>query len=416
MGPLTGVRVVEMGLWVAGPAAGGILADWGAEVIKVEAVTGDPMRRLFGAMSGSQEERCPPFDLYNRGKRSVAVDVNTDSGRDLVERLIRSADVFITNMRPDFLQRVRLDHERLMSCQPDLVYASLTGYGLQGPDRNSPGYDVAAFSARSGLADRSSPAGEPPPTLAGGLGDSVTGITLVAGVLAALVQRARTGEGQLVSTSLLRAGTYCIGMELSTRLGLGRLRPPEDRKAPSNPLLNSYLAGDGKWLWLMGAESERHWPALLAALAQPEIRDDPRFASARERRRNSAELVAVLDERFATRTRDEWGRLFAEHGVWWSPVNSVDDLLVDPQVEAAGVFWKQSATRSPSDAPALGLATPVDFGLLPQPALQGPPPVGADTFGVLTELGLTEEEVVALQRQGVLASPEERRRGPASAD
>ncbi|GAC1527828.1 MAG: CaiB/BaiF CoA-transferase family protein [Marmoricola sp.] len=397
-----------MGLWVAGPAAGGILADWGAEVIKVEALTGDPMRRLFGAMSGSKEEQCPPFDLYNRGKRSVAIDVNTDQGRDLAERRITKADVFITNMRPDFLQRVRLDHDRLLELQPRLVYASLTGYGLNGPDRNSPGYDVAAFSARSGLADRSSPAGAPPPTLAGGLGDSVTGITLVAGVLAALVQREHTGQGQLVSTSLLRAGTYCIGMDLSTRLGLGRLRPPDGRKAPPNPLLNSYVAGDGKWMWLMGAESERHWPALMNAMDQPELRTDPRFDSPRQRRRNSAELVALLDKSFATRSRNEWARLFAEHEVWWAPVNSVDDLLVDPQVEAAGVFIgpQSPPAGAPAEERSAHLATPVDFGLAPQSMAAGPPAVGADTVQVLRDLGLGDEEIHALQLDGVLPSRE----------
>ena len=146
---LSGIRVIELGLWVAGPAAAGILADWGAEVIKIEMPSGDPMRRLFGALSGSREERCPPFDLYNRGKRSIALDINTVEGVDLVRRLISSADVVLTNMRPQFLQRVGLDSATLLAARPDLIFASLTAYGLEGPDRDAPGYDMAAFSGRS---------------------------------------------------------------------------------------------------------------------------------------------------------------------------------------------------------------------------------------------------------------------------
>src|SRR4051794_36951314 len=145
MSILEGIRVVEMGLWVAGPSAGGILADWGAEVVKLEMLSGDPMRTLYSALSGSTESRCPPFDLHNRGKRSVALNVNDADGRALAERLAATADVFLTNMRPQFLRRAGLDHERLLAAHPKLVYGILTGYGLEGPDKDAPGFDMAAF-------------------------------------------------------------------------------------------------------------------------------------------------------------------------------------------------------------------------------------------------------------------------------
>ena len=163
MSLLKGIRVVEMGMWVAGPAAGGILADWGAEVVKLEMPSGDPMRTLFGAVYGLEEERCPPFDLYNRGKKSIAIDVNHADGAALVRRLIATADVFVTNMRPKFLERVGLDHATLLKKHPTLVYASLTAYGLEGPDCDAPGYDMAAYSGRSGLAERATPKGAAPP-------------------------------------------------------------------------------------------------------------------------------------------------------------------------------------------------------------------------------------------------------------
>jgi crotonobetainyl-CoA:carnitine CoA-transferase CaiB-like acyl-CoA transferase len=396
---LSGVRVAEMGLWVAGPAAGGVLADWGADVVKIEPPSGDPMRKLFGALSGSKERRCPPFDLYNRGKRSVAVDVNTPDGRDLAERIIADSDVFVTNMRPAFLQRVGLDHERLRAAHPRLVYASLTGYGLTGPDRDAPGFDVAAFSARGGVADRSTPPGDAPTTLAGGMGDAVTGLTTVAAILAALLHRERTGEGQLVGTSLLRSGAYCIGMELSTRLTLGKLAPPPSRVTPQNPLMNSYCAADG-WFWLMGAEADRHWPGIRDAAGDPRLHED-RFATARDRRHQGRDLVAILDEVFARRTRDDWAELFAKHDVWWTPVNTAAELLEDPQAIAAGVFVDVPSTADGSER---SIATPVRFDTDIAPTA-GAPAVGADTDAVLRDLGLGDDELARLHDAGVLRRP-----------
>lgn len=395
---LEGVRVAEMGLWVAGPAAGGVLADWGADVVKIEPPSGDPMRSLFGALSGSKERRCPPFDLYNRGKRSVAVDVNTAAGRDLAERIIAGSDVFLTNMRPAFLERVGLDHETLRAAYPRLVYASLTGYGLVGPDRDAPGFDVAAFSARGGVADRSTPPGDAPTTLAGGMGDAVTGVTTVAAVLAALLHRERTGEGQLVGTSLLRSGAYCIGMELSTRLALGKLAPPPSRVTPQNPLMNSYCAADG-WFWLMGAEADRHWPGIRDAAGDPRLGDE-RFATARGRRKESGALVEILDEVFAARTRDEWAERFHRHDVWWTPVNSAAELLEDPQALAAGVV-----VDVPGGGEDRSIATPAHFDDAVAPPA-GAPAVGADTDAVLRALGVGADELERLHASGVVHRPE----------
>jgi crotonobetainyl-CoA:carnitine CoA-transferase CaiB-like acyl-CoA transferase len=399
-GLLSGVRVIEMGLWAAGPAAGGILADWGAEVIKIEPPGGDPMRFLFKALSGSKEPICPPFDVLNRGKLSVAIDVNHPDGLAIVERLIGTADVFLSNMRPSFLERAGLGYEKLHRAFPRLVYAVLTGYGLEGPDRDAPGYDVAAFSARSGVASRSTAPGEPPPNLASGMGDNLTGVALVAGVAAALYARERTGAGELVSASLLRAGIFGISMDLATRLTLGRLASPARREAPSNPLLNSYSAGDGRWFWLVGAESARHWPALVTATGDLSLGEDERFGSPRDRRRNAAALIERLDAVFAEHDRDVWAQRFEEHGVWWAPVNSVEDLLVDPQVQAAGAFVE---VPGQGDGPSTTtVATPLSFGAH-SVAPTGPVPVlGDSTEPLLREVGVTDAELQDLRAGGVL--------------
>ena len=399
-GLLSGVRVIEMGLWAAGPAAGAILADWGAEVIKIEPPGGDPMRFLFKALSGSKESICPPFEVLNRGKSSVEVDVNRPEGLAIVERLIAGADVFISNMRPSFLTRAGLGYDKLHALYPRLVYAVLTGYGLEGPDRDAPGYDVAAFSARSGVASRSTAPGAPPPNLASGMGDNLSGVALVGGITAALYARERTGEGELVSASLLRTGIFGISMDLATRLTLGRLATPVRRESPSNPLLNSYAAGDGRWFWLIGAESTRHWPHLVAATGDPSLGEDERFATPRDRRRNGAELVARLDALFAEHDRDTWADRFAQHGVWWAPVNSVEDLLEDPQVSAAGAF-----VDVPVDGdgpPARSVATPLSFAGHPA-APAGPiPALGEGTERLLHELGIGDDELRTLREAGVL--------------
>ncbi len=401
---LSGVRVVELGMWVAGPAAGGLLADWGAEVIKIEEPGGDPMRRMFGTLSGSKEERCPPCDLYNRGKKSIMLDINQPEGRDLVERLIADADVFVTNMRPQFMERVKLGAATITAKYPRLIYASLTAFGLTGPDRDSPGYDQSGFQGRAGVADRATPPGAVPTQLPGGMGDNVTAITTVAGILGALFSRTQTGRGQLVGTSLLRTGIYSIGMDVSTRLTLGRIASTPTRTKASNPLFNSYAASDGKWFWLVGTESERHWPKVLHALDLDSLKHDPLYATPRDRRRNAQPLMAQFEATFARKTRAGWAEVFSRHDVWWAPINSMDDLMSDPQVIAAGAYIQVPGQAAAPQGDFNGVATPVDFSGTPVVADVPPPVAGAHTELLLRELGLDDGAIAALLARGVVAS------------
>jgi crotonobetainyl-CoA:carnitine CoA-transferase CaiB-like acyl-CoA transferase len=240
--------------------------------------------------------------------------------------------------------------------------------------------------------------------LAMGIGDMVTGLTTVSAILAALLQRERTGRGQLVATSLLRSGAYCIGSELATRLSLGRLAPPQRRTAAQNPLLNSYRAGDEKWFWLIGAEADRHWPRLVAAVDDPRLADEE-YSTARGRRRAAERLIAVLDEIFARHPRDEWARRFEEHDVWWAPVNSAEDVLSDRQAHAAGVFVDVPSAEGADSGVVTSIATPADFEAGRAP-VTGPPPVGRDTVAVLRDLGVDEAELRRLLDAGILYSPE----------
>ncbi len=304
-GPVEGVKVVELGVWVAGPAAGGILADWGADVIKIEPPTGDPAR-MFGRMLGCDLGLNPPFEMDNRSKRSVVLDLGTDAGRGTAFELLAGADVFLTNVRPGALQRLGLDFESVSVANPRLVYGLITGYGESGPDADRAAYDVAAFWSRAGVAHLLTRPGETPPFQRGGMGDHSAGMTMAAAVCAALLARQRTGTGQLVTTSLYRQGAYTVSFDLNTYLMSGQPIAIGQRDSMGNPCMNNYTAQDGRRFWIVGLEPERHWPALCRAVGRPEWRDDPRFADARSRAVNSAVLIAALDEIFATRPLDEW--------------------------------------------------------------------------------------------------------------
>jgi crotonobetainyl-CoA:carnitine CoA-transferase CaiB-like acyl-CoA transferase len=385
---LEGIRVVELGVWVAGPSAGGIMADWGADVIKVEGPAGDPMRRMLAVTAGGKADLpSPPFDLDNRGKRSVVLDLATDDGRDALQRLLATADVFLTNLRPEAVDKLGLGPEAVRAAHPRLVYARVTGYGSEGPDAGRAGYDVGAFWARSGLAALAVPPDAPQPHFRGGVGDHVTGITTLAGILGALLKRAETGQGDVVETSLLRTGIYCLGWDMGLQLRLGKVGASQPRTEQSNPMVNVYRAADDRWFWLLGVESDRMWPKLVKALDRPEWGSDPQWATARDRRYHAAELIAELDALFATRPRDEWTAAFDEHDVWWAPVNTPEDVVADPQAIAAGAFVDVPGGRGSTAHRAV--ATPVRFADDADAHPRGPvPALGEHTAEVLAELGL----------------------------
>lgn len=396
-GPLEGTRVVELGVWVAGPAAGGLLADWGADVVKIEPPEGDPARR-FAQMLGGDIDLNPPFELDNRGKRSIALDLSGEEGRAIAHQLVEQADVFVTNVRPSALSRLDLDFSRLSALNPALVYGIITGYGLEGPDADRASYDIGAYWARAGIVSLLTPPGADPVYQRGGMGDHTAAMTLAGAVCAALVARQRKGSGQLVHTSLLRQGAYTIGFDLSVALRFGVPIGTPTRATMTNPLISPFRAGDGKWLWLIALEPDRHWADLAAAVGHPEWVDDPRFATRKERARHSGELTALLDEVFATRPRDEWADVLDRSGMWWAPVQSTDEVLSDPQMAAAGGFVEVPDGSATSTL----LASPADFEGSPATVRSMPPRLGEHTEEILSELGRSGEEIARLREAGAL--------------
>ncbi len=388
-GPMDGVRVVELGVWIAGPAAAGVLADWGADVVKIEPLTGDPAR-TFAQMMGGDMPNNPVFELDNRSKRSIALDLTTDAGRAVAAELIAGTDVFVTNVRAPALARAGIDHTTMLARHPRLVYGHITGYGLEGPDADRAAFDIAAFWARSGIAHLLTPPGGTLPFQRGGMGDHSTGVQFAGAISAALFARERSGQGQLVSSSLLRQGVYTIGFDLNTMLGWGQHPAIGNRLTMANASINNYTTGDDRRFWIVGLEADRHWPPLIRSVGHPEWATDERFVTAPDRARNAVALIALLDEVFATQTLDQWAEVFShEPDMFWAPVNTPEDILNDPQLRHAGGLVE---VPDPYGTTTM-IASPADFYGTPWAPRWIAPGLGEHTAEILRELGRSDAQI-----------------------
>ncbi len=399
-GPLSGVRVVELGIWVAVPSAAAILADWGADVVKIEPPDGDPLRGLAATgLVPYQPDVNPAFQLDNRGKRSVVLDLRRPDGRAAAHRLVDAADVFLTNLRRQKLAGLGMDADTLRARNPRLVYAGLTGYGTEGPERDRAAFDYAAFWARSGImASLGEPEG-PPPTQRPGMGDHMTGLGMAGAIAAALYARDRTGAGQELRMSLFQTGLWMLGSDVQAALTTGYCHRPGGRAAAPNPLFNFYRTRDGRWIHLIMLQPDRHWTAFCRAVGRPDLTADARFANAVERFQHCRDLIAILDPLFAARSFAEWAAALDAEGCYWGTVQLVEDVVEDPQAAAIGAF---AQVTLPDGRPLRMVKSPVGFADTPA-APRGPAPeLGQHTEEVLLELGFDWEAIGRLKDAGVL--------------
>lgn len=368
------LRIVELGTWLSVPAAAALFADRGAEVIKVEPPRGDPGRNYYASETGANVVP-PTFLLDNRSKSAVSVDLQNPEGRHALRHIVAAADVFITNMRLDALERFGLDHEALLAANPRLVYASLTGFGLRGPQRSRPSYDIGAFWARSGLSHQLTVPGAAPTSPAGGYGDHITALALFGAITAGLLERERTGSGGLVETSLLRTGAWVAGGDLAVMDAIGKLHPAPNRADCRTPLVNSYRTSDNRWFFLVGVETMRHFGRVCEAIDRPELNADNRFSDAGAIRRNARELVEIFDVEFGKVQLAEWAARFERAGVWWEPVANPAEVLADEQLLANDAFAVMDVDGSRRKLVASPF-TVFERAL----TLAAPPVVGADNY------------------------------------
>ena len=379
---LAGIRVVELATYIAAPAAAGIMADWGATVIKIEPPGGDPLRFLRAEAPGGCS---PTFETINRGKQCIELDLATELGQQAIGRLVANADVFVTNIRPAGLERIGLDWPSLRSRNPQLVYASVTGYGLSGPDANTPAFDNAAFWSRTGMADLTRPEGSEPFSMRQGSGDHSCALATALGIMTALVARSRGGGGRLVEASLMRTASYVMGSDFSNYLRLGTPFPTLPRTRAANPFNNFYESCDGRWFFCMPRNTTADWQRICIAAGLPTVADDPHLATPEARLANNMTIITRLDAAFAQLPFDVIAGRLAAADIVWSPVQTLAGFIDDPQTAAAGCFVDVDDGAGGSFR---ALAPPLRFDG-DQPARMRPvAALGQDTAAVLASLGL----------------------------
>ena len=401
---LEGLKVIEMATYVAAPAAGAMLRDWGAEVIKVEPLNGCPMRRFFeGMKSNVPIEGNPIFTLDNRGKKGISINTSDEKGADIVRELIKDADIFLTNVRPQSLESAKLDHESLLKVNPKLIYCSLTGYGLEGEEKNRPGFDVAAYWSRSGMAHLTQRKGEEPLPIRTASGDHITAISTVSGILAAVYERTKTGKGKVVETSLLRTGIYSLSSDMALQLKFGRVPSTKKRDEQINPIFNFFKTKDDRWICLSPrAGGDYDLPKVVRALGKEEWLKNEKFNTNQARRENAKEFIDEMDRAFSQYTMSEWGEKLDEQDLIWSPVQNLKEVSKDKQAIDSGAFSEVEDQDCEENYSTV--SSPVRFHNADDGPKGPAPKLGQDNFEVLKSIGINEDQINELIDRGIVGN------------
>ncbi len=397
--PMAGLRVLEVANWLAAPSCAALMRDLGADVVKIEPPGGDSYRYSTGNI-GNPDAKVPStyaFELDNRGKRSLTADLASEATSGLMQRLIETSDIFITNL----IQRRRLAYhltpEEVMAINPRIIYVSFSGYGSEGADQDRQAYDHAAFWARAGIMSIIGQPDGSPSMCRSGQGDHTTSLNMLASTLAALRMRDQTGEGQIVDVTLIGTGLWTIGSDAVNAMAG---RPPQrlDRTRPASPLYNNYRCADGRWFVFTMAQSDRYWPSFCRVFGHPEWTDDPRYATTVARRENGVDLLPEIERQLASEPLEAWAPRFDAAGLIWAPMAEVLEAVEDPAITAMdGVVQVEDSHLGPYRT----MNTPfrirgADIGV------RGPAPApGEHTMEVLKERGFADEDIAVFAADGV---------------
>lgn len=401
-GPLQNVKIIELGHWVIVPNACTILADWGADVIKIEvAGKGDPLRGVttYEGVSPVEKGVNCLFEFQNRNKRSVALNLRHEKTKEIIYRLIHKADVFATNFRLESVKRAALDYDTLGKLNPRLIYAMVSGYGFKGKDKNKPGFDYSAFWARSGCMAKFATLGSPPQPQRAGFGDSVTAMLMAGAISAALFCREQTGKGQVLFFSLYHTGVWALGSDIEIALSRSLEAPNTKRDSAANPLWNVYQAQDGVWFQLVMIHSDLFWSRFCKVMRLEHLEHDPRFKDAMKRQENNKELILILDDAFKTKTSVEWEGIYDENDLPCSRVQSVTEVVNDPQAWENQFFTE---IEHPICSRMKYVTTPAQFSMTPPTIKSAAPQLGQHTEEVLLELGYNWDNITSFRDQGVI--------------
>lgn len=399
--PLAGIRVLDVASFIAAPVAATILADYGADVIKVEPPAGgDPNRHMRNVAAYPDSDVNYPWHLDSRGKRSLAIDLKDADARSAFDKVIASADVLITNLPIAARGRLALDYATVGAQHPHLIYAAFTGYGETGPDADQMGFDINAYFARSGILDGARYDDSYPGVAMPAQGDRSSGVTLALAVMMALWHRQATGKGTLVTTSLLANGIWANGnIAQAAFIGAPQpKRPPPDR--PRTALSNVYKTGDERWLQITLVREDRDWPTLCAALALDRLTSDARFLDNPLRRKNAAALAGEIAAAVGARDVAHWRECLKSYGIAFSILNRAEDLPHDTQVLASGVIAETAIPEMPQT-----IAAPFALADVALPPATSAPELGQHSASVLREAGVDDEVIATLKSTGAIVSP-----------
>jgi crotonobetainyl-CoA:carnitine CoA-transferase CaiB-like acyl-CoA transferase len=393
-----GLKVVDLSSFLAGPGAATVLSDFGADVIKVEPPgIGDPHRLTYKIPPFPAAKENYGWQLSNRNKRGLALDLKSPQSREILERLVKWADVLVVNFPRPVRKKLKLTYEDIAPWNPRLVYADITGYGDEGPDTDLPGFDITAYWSRSGLLDMTRDAGAPPTLPVPASGDHATTMGLYSAIVTGLYRRERTGEGCYVTTSLIGEGIWASAVLVQAALCNAKFYPLHDRKNPPNAIFNVYQTSDDRWFLIV--MQPKDWPALPAAIGRPELLSDPRFADDAARAKNSAQLAAILDQAFAAQPLAHWHDTFERARITYGIVKTAAEVTTDPQVLANEMIVP---IEGGSEHLTQTVSSPIKIHGVPKAKARRAPDLGEHNDEVLRELGFSADQIEAFRTSATI--------------